>query len=448
MKTTPRSLLALVALLLSFPVAAQDPKPPEPQEPAKSPGPVVEKGLTPYPLFGSTAQVTSGTAFNPAISVIPEFIYFSDDKAGKSASLLLGAEGFDQSPVGGGRDLSRGFNLGETELAISAVADPYFDATAIFSFAPDGVSVEEAFARTRRLPWGLTLKAGKFYSGIGYANEQHPHQWAFLDQSLPYAFLLGGGVNEPGVQLTWLPKASFYLLFGAEALQGTNAGLSNVVSDPSGALGLPDRAGPRLFTGFVRMSPDIGYDDALQLGAWYAYSSQQQELRDVPPPELLGTPTALDGTAWAAGLDVVFKHDAGRTRGAGSFTLQAEYVFRQKDLAVVSSADPGAVGSTEALRQDGLTVQGVYGFAPRWTVNARWDAVGLVNKVDAGDLAESLRATSRVSAAIVFDPTEFSRLRAQYSYGSVALPGGERQTYSQFALQMQLSLGVHGSHKF
>jgi hypothetical protein len=46
-----------------------------------------------------------------------------------------------------------------------------------------------------------------------------------------------------------------------------------------------------------------------------------------------------------------------------------------------------------------------------------------------------------------FNPTEFSRLRAQYEYASIPL-NGVRQTCNQFFLQFQVSLGVHGAHKF
>jgi hypothetical protein len=447
MKRPRRGALSLAAALLlpflaSHPAAAQAEKAPAaPPDPA-SPGPVEAKGLTPLPLFGSTGQVTSGTTFNPSISVIPEFFYFTDGSRGASYSLLQGAEGFAASPPGEGRAPKRGFNLGETEVVLSAVADPYFDATAILSFAQDGVSVEEAYARTRSLPGGLALKAGKFYSGIGYVNSQHPHQWDFFDQNLPYLLLLGGAVNEAGLQVTWLPKAPVYLLVGAEALEGTNAGLANVVAGTGTPPEVPDRAGPRLFTGFVRISPDIGYADALQVGAWYAHSSQQQE----SPADHPGL--VLDGTAWATGVNAIFKHDAGRPLGKGNFTLQAEYVYRRKDLSAVVAPAPENVGTATSSSQSGAYVQGTCTFAPRWTVNARWDAVGLTNDASVGDAGASLRSTSRISGALVFNPTEFSRIRAQYSRASIAMPGGGRETTDQLVLQLQISLGVHGAHTF
>jgi hypothetical protein len=46
-----------------------------------------------------------------------------------------------------------------------------------------------------------------------------------------------------------------------------------------------------------------------------------------------------------------------------------------------------------------------------------------------------------------FMPTEFSRLRLQYTRGDIAVDG-ERETFNQVFLQFQVSLGVHGAHTF
>ncbi len=404
-------------------------------------GPVEPKGLVPLDVgsIGSTGQVTSGTSFNPSISVIPEGIYYADDSSGGALGLVPEADGFAGTPTGEGRDLARGFILGETEFTFSGAVDPYFDVTAIASVSGDGISLEEAYARTRRFPAGLALKAGKFYSAVGYANRQHPHQWDFVDQSLPYAMLLGGAVNDVGVQVTYLPKTPFYVQVGAEALQGENPGVANVLGpgvDPA----LSDEAGPRLFTGFAKVAPNVGLDDALQIGVSGGYSSQHQE----------ETVTGYaQGTAWFAGTDWVFKHDASGTGGKGSFVLSAEYLYREKRLNVAASPDEASVGTPWRARQDGLTVSGVWGFVPRWTLNLRYDAVGvLANDVARDPLGStSYDASRRVSAALTFNPTEFSRIRAQVNRGDVPI-GGERRRFVQLFLQYQLSLGAHGAHAF
>ena len=114
------------------------------------------------------------------------------------------------------------------------------------------VDLEEGWFQTRSLPYGLKIKGGKFLSDFGYINKQHPHQWDFADQNLPYLNLLGDhGLQDTGVQVTWLPDLPVYTLLGFEALQGDQevfgATLSN---DEQGLLDLDDtKDGPRLFVG-------------------------------------------------------------------------------------------------------------------------------------------------------------------------------------------------------
>ena len=56
-------------------------------------------------------------------------------------------------------------------------------------------------------------------------------------------------------------------------------------------------------------------------------------------------------------------------------------------------------------------------------------------------------SSSRFTAALTFNPTEFSRLRAQYENATIRVDGG-KETWGRFLLQLQLSLGAHGAHAF
>ncbi|MEQ1867571.1 MAG: hypothetical protein ABL996_23335, partial [Micropepsaceae bacterium] len=105
----------------------------------------------------------SANAFNPAISVILNGSYAvsDDDPAG------VGVRGFALGDEAGLPD--RGFSLGESELAISASVDQWFLANLIVAIGnDDSIGVEEGYVQTTDLPWGLTVKAGRFFSGIGY----------------------------------------------------------------------------------------------------------------------------------------------------------------------------------------------------------------------------------------------------------------------------------------
>lgn len=419
----------------------------------REPGAVEPTGLVPksFPLFGSSGQVSSGTAFNPSISVVPDVVYSRDDVDGEAGEIVEEADGFhgvhaeDEHAHGG---LSQGFNLRETEIAFSASVDSYFDVYALFAASEEGLEAEEVYFETRRLPGGFQLKGGRFLSGIGYANAHHPHQWDFVDQNLAYELLLGGhGLNEKGLQLTWVPKLPFYLKLGAEALQGENEKFSSYIgreelpglAEEDDPRELHGKAGPRLFTGFVKVGPNLGYSSALQVGASYAYGSLHQEVHDedadgVPEDVLEGT-----GTVW--GVDAVYKYDSPRAYGAGDLVLQAEYLFRRKDLDILGTAD------REVFRQDGAYVQAVYGVFPRLQVGARWDAAGLTNEQARAGVKTDYDSSSRWTGALTFNPTEFSRVRAQYERARVSVDD-ERKTYGRFLLQVQLSIGAHGAHRF
>ena len=115
----------------------------------------------------------------------------------------------------------RSFNLGESEVTLSANIDPYFMGSVTFAMTPeDEIEVEEAFFRTLALPSGLTLKGGRFFSGFGYLNEFHAHAWDFVDQPLVYQAFFGGQRAQDGVQLKWLAPTDLFLELGAESGNG------------------------------------------------------------------------------------------------------------------------------------------------------------------------------------------------------------------------------------
>ncbi len=419
----------------------------------RPPGPIEAPGLTTksFPLFGSSGQVSSGTSFNPSISVIPNFVYYRDDRQGGAFEIVEEADGFHGVHAEEGHDhggLNEGFNLGETELAFTASVDPYFDVVALFAASEEGLEAEEVYFKTRALPWGLQLKGGKFLSGIGYANDQHPHQWDFVDQNLAYELLLGGhGLNEKGLQVTWLPKLPFYLQLGAEILQGENEKMANYIG-PEEFPGLTEEAdprvlsheaGPRLFTGFVKVGPNLGYSSALQVGLSYASSQRHQEVHEHDGDD--DPEGVFDGTAELWGADLVYKYDSPREYGAGDFVFQTEYLWRKRDLDVLGTT------STAVSKQDGAYFQAVYGLLPRFQVATRYDLAGLTNERDLAGVKTEYESSKRWSAALTFNPSEFSRVRAQYNRGELFV-GGEKETFDQFFLQVQFSIGAHGAHSF
>lgn len=462
--------------------ARADNRAPAPAESRPMTAPAAPPAVTdarPASAFGS---LDSGNAFNPRIAVILNGNYYQDDIDGEGSTLVgdaywpgAGGHGHDDEHGHAHGTATNGFNFQEAELSFSATVDPYFDAALYLAIDGDGnLDLEEGWFQTRALPYGLRVKGGKFLSDFGYINRQHPHQWDFVDQNLPYLNLLGDhGLQDTGLQLTWLAPLPVYTLFGMEALQGDQEIFGATVSTLEQEelnLGATDD-GPRLWTAFAKVAPDIGRNHALQLGISYAHAKQQQLVLGHTHLEEAVTvdehdhddhaelhaddeqlmeiehETGLAGDADLWGLDLVYKYDGGGAHGQGDIKFQTEYLRSIQDLSVRASAHAEDLGRRRTYTTDGLYAQALYGFAPKWTAGLRYDVLGLTNDVS-GDLDDSFGASDRWTLDVSWNLSEFSRLRAQYAYNDILVEPGDRQRFNAFYLQFLMSLGSHGSHGF
>jgi hypothetical protein len=401
-------------------------------------GPADPVGLVPGQAggqpAGSTQQASAGNAFNPSITVIPDGLYYTDNRHGRAPSVLAGADGFVTTGSDEAEALTRGFQLREAEVTFTGAVDPYFDFFGTFAVADDTVEAEEVYVQTRRLLPGVQVRFGHFLSGIGHINRQHPHQWDFVDQALPYTALFGDRLAETGVQVTWLPALSVYTQLGFEALQGENPLIARRLVDDAPEI-LRDVPGPRLFTGFLKVSPELGFAHTLQAGVSFGRSRSHQE------PAGDATDAVRDGATWFVATDWIWRFDSSRPFGQGDLTVQGEYLYRVKTF------DPTPLLlDAQAARQDGAYAQAVYGIGPRWTVAGRLDAIGMRNQIETGTLVSALLASHRYSGNLTFNPTEFSRLRVQYNHARVSQ--GRPVNLDQVFVQLQVSLGVHGAHRF
>lgn len=386
---------------------------------------------------------------NPQISVILDTVYYRYSHKEGLGHLMTEMAGFGHGGHAGhdhGHDhgLSQGFNLRHLELVFSAEVDPYFKGHASLAVSEDGAEVHEAYIDTSNLPGGFKLRVGRFFSNFSRINRQHTHEWDFVDAPLIYSLTLGDhGLVDNGLQLSWLAPLSTHLLVGLEALQGDNENMFNYI----GAEGLPEKNGPRLWVGWIKLSPNLPQGHGLQIGTYFARGVHQEEHDGDGDGE---HDHWLGGHSYFYGLDLVYKYDSGRAYGQGDWTIQADYFRRNKDLTVVDHAlAPAVIGHDRTAAQDGYYIQGVYGFAPRWRTGLRWEQVGLTNKDTFPDGSSADYGSSwRMTGMIDFSPSHFSRIRLQTAYGSYAMSEGPDEEDWQVWLQLQISLGTHGAHKF
>ena len=105
----------------------------------------------PPPPVPKTGAITSGTGFNPQISVILDGNYYYDRAGGAGLEIvenaLQASQGAGEDHEHGGDGNANGFNLRETELVFSTTVDPYFDASAYLAVDESGdVELEDLAA--------------------------------------------------------------------------------------------------------------------------------------------------------------------------------------------------------------------------------------------------------------------------------------------------------------
>lgn len=356
---------------------------------------------------------------------------------------------FLNQPSSSGLNAHRGMNFNYGEMSLYSVVDPYFDLFAVLGLTPESASLEEAYFTTRKLPYGFQLKAGKFLASFGRVNEQHEHYWDFANRPLIATALFGEeGLNEIGAQATWVAPTDFYLVFGAEVLNGDNEqsfGTSGF-SDPQRSVAIDAVQGPNLFIEFVRSSFDI--DNASIL---FGFSNAMGTTRtDHGFSASGGTEAAVNANTDIIGCDLTVKYSLDAIR---YLSLQSEYMYRVMNGTEYVRDSLNAVSSLSLdKRHSGLYAQIVAKVDQRWRIGVRYDLL-MDDDVTLGGMNQYLPSNlPRYSGMIEYNPTEFSRLRLQFDRDESryvqALGRWSRQPYTQLILQANLTIGAHGAHAF
>ncbi|HWR77241.1 MAG TPA: TonB-dependent receptor [Thiobacillus sp.] len=384
----------------------------------------------------------SSSSFNPDISLILQGKYAHLEKLDERGITGFMAEG-EHGHGGGGR----GFSLDGTELVISASIDPYFRGYLNAVLVDESVEVEEAWFQTLGLGQGLSIKGGRFKSGIGYQNEQHPHAWDFATNNLVYEALFGEGYVQEGLQMKWLAPTDTFLEFGGEIGNGSAFPATNNDNNGFSSIAL-----------FGHVGGDVGVSNSWRAGlSWLRAKPREREFdgHDINDVEVVGDFSGKSRT-WLA--DFVWKWAPNGNATQQNFKFAAEY-FRRDESGELAcdDADPldpslciGGLAAPFSADQSGFYAQGVYQFMPRWRAGYRYDQLfrGDVafNGADAGATLGSLADydPKRHSLMLDYNPSEFTRIRLQYSLDKAQQGVDENQFYVQYIY----SLGSHGAHKF
>lgn len=390
----------------------------------------------------------SSTSFNPQISVILDGRFNA-----YSEPLDYHLPGFT---VAGEAGLApEGFSLGHSEMTLSSpIDDKFFGQFTMAFHEHDGhaeVEVEEAFVETLALGNGFTIRAGRFFSSIGYQNLQHEHAWDFSDAALVYAGLWGNKYIDDGVRLSWIAPTDMFLELGYEAFAGN--GYPN--GDKSSGIGSQVL--------FVNTGGDIGRSHSWLLGLSYmatdvegreslASGHDEHEKHEEHEHEEDAFSPQFSGDSDSFNVSFVYKWAPNGNPKYQNFKLQGEYFLRkEKGLLIAELEHMGEAHiETGALTSQlkGGYVQAIYQFMPQWRVGARYDYLtsehdGEEEFVDAAGLDSHGYSPTRNSAVLDWLPSEFSRLRLQYSQDK-----SYDVTQDIISVGYTMSFGSHGAHSF
>lgn len=368
-----------------------------------------EVAAEPAPATGSNPN-----AFNPAISVIlnGSYEHHSLDPAGYVRS---GFPAVDGAGPGG-----QGISLGESELTMSANIDEKFygqvTASVESDHGQDHLGIEEAYIDTTTLPNGFNLRAGRFFSGVGYLNGHHAHTDNFFDRPLVYQSFLGGQYGDDGVQLRWLAPTDTYLEIGGELFAGNPY--------PSGGA---ENGGVGTRTLFAHMGGDVGIENS-----WLAGVS-------VLKTKTLNGEDGFSGDTTLYIADATWKWAPNGNTKDGGWTLRGEYLVDDRDGVVADAADPSILTPWNGRRRGGY-FEAVYRFNRTWDAGYRYDKLWAANS---GPFASD-HDPIRNSFTVTWHNSEFSLVRLMFARDEPNALDIDNALY----LQYQVSLGAHGAHKF
>jgi hypothetical protein len=336
-----------------------------------------------------------------------------------------------------------GFSLNHSEFSMRVDAQYLTAKLTTVIEEDDGdidAELEELYLESVGLGNGITLRAGRYFSGIGYLNQQHIHSWDFSDAPLVYRGFWGKQYIDDGLRLSWVAPTDIFMELGLDALNGGEY--------PSGS---HDWDGVDTHVVFANFGDDIDNSQSWQAGFSY-YSANVDDrlsgghqhggggLAEIP---------SFTGDSDVIGLNFIYKWAPDGNYRNRNFKLQSELFLRDEDGDVTLKGSSPLETTTYRGKQKGLYIQGVYQFKPQWRAGLRFDYLTSDNK---GSDAEVLEEASlddeginpkRFGVMLDYAPTEMSRWRLQFNRDE----SYERED-NQIMLQYVISLGAHGAHTF
>lgn len=338
--------------------------------------------------------------------------------------------------AGGHDPKQNGFTVQNIELSMSGAVDTHVDAQTNIIFQVDAngetvVELEEAFFTTRSLPWGLQIKGGQYFTEFGRQNSQHPHIWAFVDQPIVLSRFFGGdGLRSQGMRASWITPTDWHseLYFGIQNPKGET--VTSFLNTPGEEIG-----------GYTLIDRDArNFSDLLYSARWFngvdlsETVSMNIGISGLRGPNASGIST--DTSIYGADLYVKWQAISNQ-HGFPFISWHTEILKREYD-----AGDP-ADFVNEALKDEGLFTQALWGFKPGWIAGLRAEYASADGDTSADPLRDKRH---RLSSNLTWYLSEYSKVRLQYNHDwTEHLPA---KTADALWLQFEFNLGSHAAHVF
>lgn len=378
------------------------------------------------PTPASTARSVYGNSFNPAIGVVLN---------GKASSFSRSTSEIAGFGVGEEGERGReGLAIDESELNFSANVDDKFlgslTAAIVREEGEDKVELEEAYVQTLPdvgLPEGARLTFGRKFWTLGYLNEHHAHSDDFADRPLPYRIYLNKAFNDDGVEVSYVLPTDFYAEIGGGGFRADDFPAGGSVS------------GLGAWSVFARIGGDIGDKQSWRVGGYYLNSDATDRKSNEDMVTFIG-----ESNLFAADLRYTLAPTGDPKQS--ELSLQAEFFHRSED-GTYQDADAGTGRVVYDDSTHGWYLQGVYRFAPRWRLGARYSEM-MSAAAPAGLVGSALDPSGydpqTISIMGDWTNSEFGRIRLQYNREELSSGADE----DQIILQYIMSLGAHGAHAY
>jgi hypothetical protein len=320
------------------------------------------------------------------------------------------------------------FNAREFEVDLRAAVTPWVDGAVILAVGEEvemereeaeihtQVEIEEGYLNFHTLPYGLSLKAGKFRAAFGRNNLLHTHDLPQITRPLAVqAFLGPEGLMSVGGSLSWIVPNPWerYVELIAEVVNSDGG-------EESPILGGPNAKNPAVIS-HLKLFQDVGDTGSLELGGSFLFGHTSDD---------------DDARAYLFGLDGTYLWRDPEKPDFRSFLLQGELFWATSDW---DSDD----GGSERNKSLGLYAFGQYQFAQNWYAGLRYDYTEYPN-LEFHDDDDSEWA---VSSWISWYLSEFLRLRLEYQHRSFEW-FDSREDQDNLMLGVTFAIGAHPPHPY